>query len=472
MKKHLLLNALFIFFSCIASTQVPQSICYQAAAKDPTGADIASQMINVRATVIKNTVNGVPEWQETHLVTTDIFGLFTINIGQGTYVAGNQSDFKDIEWGTGTFWLRIELDVSGGQNFMLMGTSQILSVPYALYADGANNAVHAQLADDATNAVQAQLADQATTAGMADTALVALSVIGDDDPSPVNEIQTLEYQNGILSLIAPDGSSSGSVDIPIDADPNPNNEIQSLIYQNDSLTLLAPNGTPTGASVYMPEDYDTDPSNEIQELELSSDGILSITGGTNTFNIAGGSLNAPGSSTDFPLGIGGKHVVLTSGQYQVPNNKTLWITAGGPTVKLLNIGPAPFTLHPTTPNMPVLDQKVVVENCMCTGILIDTTFAIEPVILDFITEINTYTVPDGKVLFIKSGLKNDQIGRLKVNGEDMEFLRPSFTRGTRIISFPEDTTIQAIPNAFGNIDILLTGYLLKESALLFDPNGN
>jgi hypothetical protein len=328
------------------------------------------------------------------------------------------------------------------------------------------------MAEEAQNAVQAQNADQATTAGMADTAMVAMSVIGDDDGDPMNEIQTLEYQNGVLSMINPDGSSSGSVDIPINTDPDPQNEIQTLIYQNDSLILLTPGGTSTGNSVYMPEDFDTDPQNEIQDLEISADGRLSISGGSTSINIAGGALNGPGSSTDFPLGIGGKHIVLTKGQYQVPDDKTLWITAGGSTVKLLNVGPPPFLVHPTTPNMPVIDQEVVIEDCMCTGILIDTTYAIEPIILDFITDINTYTVPDGKVLFIKSGLKNDQIGRLKVNGEDMEFLRPSFTRGTRIISFPEDTTIQAIPNAFGDIDILLTGYLLNESALIFNPNGN
>ena len=104
--------------------------------------------------------------------------------------------------------------------------------------------------------------------------------------------------------------------------------------------------------------------------------------------------------------------------------------------------------------------------------MIKNTEIVIPVVLDFITDINTYTVPDEKVLFIKSGLKNDQIGHLRVNGADMEFLRPSFTRGTRIISFPEDTTIQAIPNAFGEIDIVLTGYLLDKNSLTFDPNGN
>ncbi|RMG77922.1 MAG: hypothetical protein D6714_19055 [Bacteroidetes bacterium] len=469
MKKHLLLNAFFVFFSFALMAQVPQAICYQAAAKDPTGADLVSQMIQVRVSIIKNTINGVPEWQETHLVSTDAFGMFTINIGEGTYVAGNQTNFSDIEWGTGTFWLRVEIDPNGGQNFLLMGTSQILSVPYALYADGANRAVNAEHAQNADEAANAQNATFADGAGTADTAIVALATVGDNDGDPTNEIQTLSIQNGSIELINPDGSSTGSLALP---DPSPTNEIQALVYQNDTLKLVGPSGNSTGPGVFMPEDFDTDPQNEIQDLEVTPDGILSIQGGTTKINLAGSALNSPGSSTDFPLGFGGKHVVLTTGQFQVPDNKTLWITAGGPTVKLLNIGPPPELIHPTTPNMPVLPAKSVVKDCMCTGILIDTTFAVEPVVLDFITDINTFTVPTGKVLFIKSGLKNDQPGRLRVNGYDMEFLRPSFTRGTRIISFPENTTIQAIPNAFGQVDIVLTGYLLEESALQFNPNGN
>jgi hypothetical protein len=158
------------------------------------------------------------------------------------------------------------------------------------------------------------------------------------------------------------------------------------------------------------------------------------------------------------------------GTFTVPNGKVFWITAGNSSMELTNVGPAPSTMHPTTPNMPVFGEGVTIKDCMCTGMLVDTNFAIVPVILDFITDINIYQVPVGKVLFIKSGLKNDQPGRLRVNNVDMTFLSPSFTRGTRIMSFPEETDIQAIPNPFGEIDLILTGYLLDRASITFDPN--
>ena len=496
MKKHLLLSTLCMLMTCAVFAQVPQAICFQAAAKDPTGADLISQSISIRASIVNNGPTGNAEWQETHNVTTDAFGLFTINVGQGIYTGGNQTEFKNIPWGTGTFWLRIEMDAQGGSNYQLMGANQILSVPYALYSEGSTRADHATTAD------------AAITAQVADTSIFALNAINDADGDPLNELQTLDYQNGQLALVAPDGTTSGSVDIPINNDPDPANEIQTLEYQNGELSLLAPDGTSSGSinlpvdndpdpaneiqtleyqndtlklvdangnspggggGFFFPEDNDIDDTNEIQELVVDSNGMLSITGGTTLVNLQGNPLNAPGSSVDFPLGVAGDHIVLTDGQYQVPDDKIFFILAGGPTIKLLNVGPPPFVLHPTTPNMPIINEEVVIENCMCTGVLVDTTFLVTPVVLDFMTDINTYTVPDNKILFIKSGLKNDQPAKLRINNADMEFLRPSFTRGTRIMSFPENTIIQPIPNPFGVVDIILTGYLLDKAAFVFSP---
>ena len=463
MKKHLLLNTLCMLFAYIAFSQVPQAICYQAAAKDPTGADLVSQPISIRASIVQGGPNGTLIYQERHpnggSLMTDAFGLFSVDIGRGSYLGGNVNAFEFVPWATGPFWLRIEMDATGGSNFQLMGANQILSVPYALYAEGSNRAL---------------TADEALTAHAADTAAFALATVGDDDGDPMNEIQTLDYQNGQLSLIAPDGSSSGSIDLPVDNDQDPQNEIQALTVQNDTLMLLDTNGNPApGGGIYFPADNDRDDTNEIQDLQLSPDGILSISGGNTTVALAGNPVSvAPGNSVDFPLGIGGEHVVLTSGQFQVPDDKVFFMLAGGPSVRLLNVGTPPFVDHPTTPNMPIINEEVVIQDCMCTGVLVDTSYLVEPVILDFTPSGNwsTYTVPDNKIFFIKSGLKNDQPAKLRINNAEMEFLRPSFTRGTRIMSFPEDTIIQPIPDPFGNIDLILTGYLLDKAAFSFNPS--
>lgn len=559
------MNTFMVLFTAALFAQAPQKICYQAAAKDPMGADLASKLIGIRASIVKGSPSASLEWVETHSVVTDGFGLFTIDIGAGTYQDGTQTDFSDIEWGDGTFWLEIEMDAEGGQDYQAMGVSQMLSVPYSLYANSSN---------------------RAETAGVADTAMVAFAVIGDNDLDDSNELQTLSYQDGELTLLAPDGtptgdpvaitdtgggldedptnelqtigyengvlsilnidgttsgdpvqlvSNGGVIDdsntneiqsltssngelgllnqsgvltgntVPFDAsstnelqtlgiqlgelvllnaDGTPNsagiefdvsntNELQTLGLVNDTLVLLNADGTVApnnGDGIYLPADNDLDSENELQELNYDN-GILTISGSDNAVNLRGGSgFDAPGSSSDFPQGIAGEHVLYTVGTFTVPNGKVFWITAGNSSMELTNVGPAPSTMHPTTPNMPVFGEGVTIKDCMCTGMLVDTNFAIVPVILDFITDINIYQVPVGKVLFIKSGLKNDQPGRLRVNNVDMTFLSPSFTRGTRIMSFPEETDIQAIPNPFGEIDLILTGYLLDRASITFDPN--
>lgn len=112
----------------------PQAMNYQAIARDATGNALQNKQINLRFTVDDGTNPGTPQYQETDSATTNQFGLFTCAIGQGVVVSGS---FTAITWATGNKYLQVELDATGGNIFVNMGSSQLLSVPYALYA--ANN---------------------------------------------------------------------------------------------------------------------------------------------------------------------------------------------------------------------------------------------------------------------------------------------------------------------------------------------
>lgn len=480
--RNFLLIALFIgAFSSNLWAQAPQAVCYQALAKDNQNNNILESTIGIRATIVRGSANGVNEWIEIHTPQTDQFGLFTIEIGQGSVVPGGaQTAFENIDWGQGEYWLRIEFDPFNAGNYELMGANKIISVPYALYAEGANTA---------------NSADVANTAIYADSALVAMTTLGDDDGDPANELQTLSFDNGELSILAPDGSTVGA---PVSLtsstggglDDSNTNELQNLISQNGQLFLENPDGSTNGNGVT----FDESSTNEIQTLAAQNgelvlqnpDGSTSGTGVTfddsdtnelqtltldgNTLSLSGGNsielnttelpFSAPGSSFDLPQGIYGQHVVKGTGNFTVPNGKTFWITAAGPNVKLKGLGVIPFAIHPTTPNMPVLPSEQVVQDCMCTGVLIDNTAFIEPVVLNLIQD-GSFTVPQGKVFFVKSGLANDEIGYLKVNNEPMEFLRSNFTRGTRIIAFPAGTLVE--PIASDANDLILTGFLIDET---------
>jgi len=129
MKKLLLISALFI--SLLTFGQVPQGISYQAIALNGSGNPVVSSNVRVRLSILDNTATGSVLYVETHLKTTNSQGLFNLIIGQGTVVSGV---FNTLNWGTNAKFLKVEMDATGGTAFVLVGTTQLLSVPYAMYA--------------------------------------------------------------------------------------------------------------------------------------------------------------------------------------------------------------------------------------------------------------------------------------------------------------------------------------------------
>ncbi len=122
------------------SQNVPQGINYQAIAVDVNGISINNSPVNIRIGIYSGSAAGTLEWQETHVVTTNQFGLFAIIIGQGvTTGAGSQTNFNLINWGSASKYLKVEMDPTGGTSFVTMDNSQLLSVPYSLYSLKAGN---------------------------------------------------------------------------------------------------------------------------------------------------------------------------------------------------------------------------------------------------------------------------------------------------------------------------------------------
>jgi len=122
-----------IFLACAFATfaQSPQKFNYQAVARNAQGAVLPNQNVTIRASMLDGSASGTSQYSETHSTTTSQLGLFNLAIGGGTVVSGN---FANITWANGDKYLKIEMDPAGGNNFVLVGTSQLLSVPYALYA--------------------------------------------------------------------------------------------------------------------------------------------------------------------------------------------------------------------------------------------------------------------------------------------------------------------------------------------------
>ena len=142
MKK--LFYSLSVFASILISTSsnlfsqnaVPQQINYQAIARNQIGSVFANTAISIRFSVAINQTAS-PIYQETHQTQTNQFGLFNVKIGAGAATIGN---FANINWGAGNQYLKSEIDIQNTGNFVLLGNEQLLSVPFALYAQNAGNA--------------------------------------------------------------------------------------------------------------------------------------------------------------------------------------------------------------------------------------------------------------------------------------------------------------------------------------------
>lgn len=118
--------------------QSPQAFAYQAVARNMDGFPLEDTDVLVKVGIHANSMDGVLMWEEEHVTATDGFGLFTLSIGEGSSTGnGNSPTFALINWGIASYFLTIEMDA--GEGYELLGGTQLLSVPYALYSEKAGN---------------------------------------------------------------------------------------------------------------------------------------------------------------------------------------------------------------------------------------------------------------------------------------------------------------------------------------------
>lgn len=121
-----------------AKAQAPQSFNYQAVARDAAGAVISNQAVSFRISLLQGSSTGTSVFTETHNVNTNQFGLVNFAIGSGTLLNGS---FSTINWANGPYFVQIEIDITGGSNYVSMNTTQLLSIPYALYAETSGSSI-------------------------------------------------------------------------------------------------------------------------------------------------------------------------------------------------------------------------------------------------------------------------------------------------------------------------------------------
>lgn len=132
MKKNLTL-IIGLLICTITFGQTPEKMSYQAVLRNASNTLVANQKVSMQISILKGVT---PVYVETQLPTTNSNGLVSLEIGSGTIVSGN---FSSINWTGGTYFIKTETDVTGGSSYTITGTSQLLSVPYALHSKTADS---------------------------------------------------------------------------------------------------------------------------------------------------------------------------------------------------------------------------------------------------------------------------------------------------------------------------------------------
>jgi len=124
-----------LIFPMLGISQAPQRINFQSVLRNTTGEVISNSSVSLRISILRGTTTGTLVYSETHAKMTDAGGLMSLQIGSGTLPS---TDFAAIDWGGSAHFIKLEADFSGGNNYVLLGTQELMSVPYALYASYAS----------------------------------------------------------------------------------------------------------------------------------------------------------------------------------------------------------------------------------------------------------------------------------------------------------------------------------------------
>ncbi len=138
MKKLALLLFIVVHSFFLIYAQVPEKINYQAVIRNASGDLLIDQDVGMKISILDALTGGNLLYSEEHNTSTNAYGQVELKIGTGSNVS---TDFALIDWSSGDKYLKLEVDVAGGTSYQTIGTSQMLSVPFALYANNASKAM-------------------------------------------------------------------------------------------------------------------------------------------------------------------------------------------------------------------------------------------------------------------------------------------------------------------------------------------
>ena len=319
MKNSILTIALIITSFVSLRAQTPEAFNYQAVARNSAGVPMNNQNIGIEITILQN---GTSVYSESHTVTTNQFGLFTLKMGDGV---SSQGDFSIINWSAGTYTVEIGMDENGGSSYTTMGGYPLLTVPYAMHAKTAENTFSGDY-NDLNNqpVIPSNTSDLINNSGF-------ITSPDDADADATNEIQTLTISNDTVFL-----SNGGNVVLPATA-IGFNGSFTNLTNIPAGLSDGDDNTQLTEAQVdayannngYLSTEVDGSITNELQVLSISNDTIFLTNGGYAVLPVSSSFSGSFADLSNVPAGLsdGDDNTQLTETQVDAYANNNGYLSA-------------------------------------------------------------------------------------------------------------------------------------------------
>ena len=191
---------LLITFSFFA--QSPEKMSYQAVIRDATNTLLTNQPVGMQISILQTTTTGTAVYTETQTVTTNTNGLVSLEIGMGD----TSDDFSAIDWKAGPYFIKTETDPTGGSSYTITGTSQLLSVPFAMYAksSGSSETNATNIANNTTSIETNTIAIELNTLKVGITAQQASDITSNNAKTVI----TTEQSDAIEANTAKTGITS------------------------------------------------------------------------------------------------------------------------------------------------------------------------------------------------------------------------------------------------------------------------